>query len=265
MHWLTGAFLDLPPRLTARQMRALVRFGVILRWIALAFAGLAGLLGPRPPDLLAAEILAAVIYNGLLTGVAVRASDEALRGVALVTTIIDQLFCLTFIGLYNIVPGGHQVAAYVPGMIEAVAFFGAAGAALSTGIFVTGIAVAQASAAVIGRGPFDSMGVFASTMIVVLIGICLGGVSEVLARSAGEDAPRHGIVWSPAVPPRPQLSRREHDVLRLVAEGCSNATIATRLGVSERAVKTCLERLLTQVKARNRAEAVAAAIRNGLL
>ena len=108
MHWLAGAFLFLPPRLTARQMRALVRLGVILRWIALAFAGLAGLLGPRPPDLLAAEILAAVIYNGLLTGVAARASDDALRGVALVTTVIDQLFCLTFIGLYNIVPGGHQ-------------------------------------------------------------------------------------------------------------------------------------------------------------
>jgi DNA-binding CsgD family transcriptional regulator len=264
VHWLAGAFLFLPPRLTARQMRALMRLGVILRWIALAFAGLAGLLGPRPPNLLAAEILAAVIYNGLLTGVAARASDDALRGVALVTTVIDQLFCLTFIGLYNIVPGGHQVAAYVPGMIEAVAFFGAAGAALSTGIFVTGIAVAQASAAVIGRGPFDSMGVFASTMIVVLIGICLGGVSEVLARSAGEDARRHAIVWSPAAP-RPQLSRREQDVLRLVAEGCSNATIAVRLGVSERVVKTCLERLLTQVKARNRAEAVAAAIRNGLL
>lgn len=246
-------------------MRALVRLGVILRWIALAFAGLAGLLGPRAPNLLAAEILAAAIYNGLVTGVAVRASDQALPRVALVTTIIDQLFCFTFIGLYNVIPGGHQMAAYVPGMIEAVAFFGAAGAVLSTGTFVTGIVVAQATAAVLGRGPFDSMGVFASTMIVVLIGACLGGVSEVLARSAGDGAPGNGIVWSPAVPPRPQLSRREHDVLRLVAEGCSNAMIATRLGVSERAVKACLERLLTQVKARNRAEAVAAAIRIGLL
>src|ERR1700694_4659563 len=245
-------------------MRALIRLGVILRWIALAFAGLAGLLGPRPPDLLAAEVLAAVLYNRLPNG-GVRAADGALPRVALVTTVIDQLFCFTFIGLYNVVPGGHQMAAYVPGMIEAVAFFGAAGAVLSTGIFVTGIVLAQATAAVLGRGPFDSMGVFASTMIVVLIGACLGGVSEVLARSAGDDARRNGIVWSPAVQPRPQLSRREQDVLRLVAEGCSNATIATRLGVSQRAVKACLERLLTQVKARNRAGAGAAAIRNGLL
>ncbi len=265
MHWVTGAFLDLPPRLNARQMRALVRLGVILRWIAIAFAGLAGLLGPRAPALLAAEILAAVTYNGLVTGVAVRASDGALPRVVLFTTIIDQLFCFAFIGLYNIVPGGHQVAAYVPGMIEAVAFFGAAGAVLSTGIFLTGVVVAQATAALVGRGPFDSMGVFASTMMVILIGTCLGGVSEVLARSSGDEAPLDGIVRRPAVAAQPRLSGREQDVLRLVAEGCSNAMIAARLGVSERTVKASLERLLTQVKARNRAEAVAAAIRNGLL
>jgi DNA-binding NarL/FixJ family response regulator len=130
---------------------------------------------------------------------------------------------------------------------------------------LTGVVVAQATAALLGRGPFDSMGVFASTMMVILIGICLGGVSEVLARSTGDEAPLDGIVRRPAVAAQPRLSGREQDVLRLVAEGCSNAMIAARLGVSERTVKASLERLLTQVKARNRAEAVAAAIRNGLL
>ena len=257
-----GHVLNLTPRVTARQLRALIRLGVILRWISLAFAGLAGLLTPRPPDLLGPEILVAVIYNGVVSGAGARASDEALPMVALVTTVIDQLFCFTFIGLYNVVPDGHQVAAYVPAMIEAVAFFGAAGAVLSTGIFLTGLVVAEATAAALGRSPFDSMGVFASTMIVILIGACLAAVSEVLARSAGEEAPRAEVVRSSNAP---QLSARQRDVLRLVAEGCSNAMIASRLGVSERAVKAQLERLLTQVKARNRAEAVAAAIRYGLL
>jgi DNA-binding NarL/FixJ family response regulator len=41
--------------------------------------------------------------------------------------------------------------------------------------------------------------------------------------------------------------------------------IASQLGMSERTVKACLERLLGQLRARNRAEAVAAAIRGGLL
>jgi DNA-binding CsgD family transcriptional regulator len=263
VHWLTGTFLVLTPRVTVRQMRALIRLGVILRWVALAFAGLAGLLTSRPPNMLGAEILAAVVYNGLVSGAAVRASKEALPTVALVTTIIDQLFCFTFIGLYNVVPGGHQVAAYVPAMIEAVAFFGAVGAVLSTSIFLIGVVVAQATLVGLGRGPFDSLGVFASTMIVILIGACLAAVTEVLEHSAGAEAPRAEAVRRPDAPPR--LTGRQQDVLRLVAEGCSNAMIASRLGLSERTVKACLERLLTEVKARNRAEAVAAAIRSGLL
>ena len=264
MHWLTGTLLVHTPRVTVRQLRALIHLGVILRWVALAFAGLAGLLDPpRLRSRVVVRSNAAVIYNGIVTGAAARASNEALPTVALVTTVIDQLFCFTFIGLYNVLPGGHQVAAYVPAMIEAVAFFGAAGAVLSTSIFLTGVVVAQASLAALGHGAFDSLGVFASTMIVILIGACLAAVSEVLVRSAGDEAQPAQIARSPAGPPR--LSVRQTDVLRLVAEGCSNAVIASRLGVSERTVKATLERLLTQVKARNRAEAVAAAIRYGLL
>jgi DNA-binding CsgD family transcriptional regulator len=263
--WLAGTLGVLTPRLTTVQMRALVRLGVILRWVAVAFAGLAGLLGPRVPNLLAEEILAAVIYNGLVMGAAYRATDEALPTVALATTVIDQLFCFTFIGLYNVTPGSHQVAAYVPGLIEAVAFFGVAGAVLSTGIFLAGVLVAQVTGTVLGRGTFDSVGVFGATMIVILIAACLAAVSQVLGRPVDTGVPNRAAVPGPTPPPRPALSGRQHDVLQLLAQGSSNAMIASRLGVSERMVKASVERLLTQLKARNRAEAVATAIRYELL
>ncbi|HYM51650.1 MAG TPA: LuxR C-terminal-related transcriptional regulator [Candidatus Limnocylindrales bacterium] len=268
VHWKAGTLLALTPRLSSVQVRALIRMGVILRWVAIAFAGLAGLLGgARTPHLLTYEILAALIYNGLVTGVAVRAPDEALPSLALVTTVIDQLFCFTFISLYSIVPDGHQVAAYVPGLLEAVAFFGVSGGILSIGIYLTGVVAAQPTNLVLGHGAFDPFSVFASSLTIILIAVCLTAVLEVLvhpagavARSAGEAARGAGAALE-----RPALSAREQAVLRLVAEGCSTATIASRLQVSERLVKASIERLLTQLKARNRAEAVAAAIRSGLL
>ena len=265
MRWLADAFPELTPRLSPHQIRAVMHVGVILRWVAVAFAGLAGLLAPRTPQFLSGEILAAVIYNGLVMATMKRAPDSALPTLALVTTIIDQLFCFTFIGLYNVLPGGHQVAAYMPAMIEAVTLFGLAGAILSSGFFFGGLVLVQSTGVVLERGAFDGVGVFGATMIVILIGACLVGVNQALGRSAdasGRDATSAAILVTSGWP---ELSAREQQVLRLLAQGCSNAVIATRLGVSERSIKATLERLLTRLKARNRAEAVAAATRLQLL
>ena len=255
----------LTPRLDEPQMRALLRVGVILRWVALAFAGLAGLLGPRVPNLLTAEILAAVIYNALVMGSALRAPDEALPRIALLTTVIDLLFCFTFLGLYDVAPESRQVAAYVPAMIEAVAFFGTAGAVLASGIFLTGAVVADVTVGFLGRGPLYPVGIFGSTMIVILIGACLAAVSHVVGHARGDAVRGLAAADSSAAALRPGLTGQEQEVLQMLAEGCSNAMIASRLGLSERKVKSHVERLLTQLKARNRAEAVASAIRTGLL
>ncbi len=150
-------------------------------------------------------------------------------------------------------------------MIEAVAFFGTAGAVLATGIFLFGAVVVDATVGVLGRGPFSPVGIFGSTMIVILIGTCLATVSHVVA-NARDDAVRGlAAIDRSAAPLRPGLSGQEQDVLQMLAQGCSNAMIASRLGLSERKVKSHVERLLTQLKARNRAEAVASAIRTGLL
>lgn len=53
------------------------------------------------------------------------------------------------------------------------------------------------------------------------------------------------------------LTRREHEILRLVAEGCSNAEIASRLSITEPTVKSHLWRLYRKIGVRSRTAAVA--------
>lgn len=51
------------------------------------------------------------------------------------------------------------------------------------------------------------------------------------------------------------LSEREADVLRLVAEGMSNADVARRLSMSEATIKTYVSRILTKLDCANRVQA----------
>ena len=68
-----------------------------------------------------------------------------------------------------------------------------------------------------------------------------------------------------AMPALPNgLSRREMDVLRLVAAGDSNSQIARRLGLSTHTVERHLANLYRKIGARGRADATAFALRNGL-
>lgn len=64
---------------------------------------------------------------------------------------------------------------------------------------------------------------------------------------------------------RPVLTRREHEVLRWMAEGLTNARIAARLRISPATVKTHVAHLLEKLGACDRAAAVAEAMRRGLL
>jgi DNA-binding NarL/FixJ family response regulator len=61
------------------------------------------------------------------------------------------------------------------------------------------------------------------------------------------------------------LSEREIDVLRLVAEGCETSEIAAKLCYSERTVKGVVHEITTRLRLRNRAQAVAYAVRQGLI
>jgi len=64
---------------------------------------------------------------------------------------------------------------------------------------------------------------------------------------------------------RPKVTRRELDVLGLVAEGLSTREISRRLWVTEETVKTHVRRLHDRLGARSRAHAVAIAFRKGIL
>jgi DNA-binding NarL/FixJ family response regulator len=65
--------------------------------------------------------------------------------------------------------------------------------------------------------------------------------------------------------PIPDLTKREFDILRLVAEGCSNKTIADWLNSTEGAVKVEIRRLLRKVGVANRTQAAIWAMKTGLL
>ena len=66
-------------------------------------------------------------------------------------------------------------------------------------------------------------------------------------------------------PERPHLSERETAVLRLVAEGCTNAEIGRRLYIGESTVKTHLLRVFGKLGVADRTAAVTSAMRHGLL
>ena len=68
-------------------------------------------------------------------------------------------------------------------------------------------------------------------------------------------------------PPEPEtrLTRRELDVLRLLADGDSTRDIADRMNYSERTVKNIVRDLLVKLNGRTRAHAVALAARRGLI
>ena len=68
-----------------------------------------------------------------------------------------------------------------------------------------------------------------------------------------------GQVWS-----GPQLTRREREVLHLMAAGQSNRDIAGSLGISENTVKNHVRSILEKLPARSRMEAVVKGVQEGI-
>jgi DNA-binding NarL/FixJ family response regulator len=90
-----------------------------------------------------------------------------------------------------------------------------------------------------------------------LVTIARPDLTALLPQAADSRAAASTLIEAP--------TRRELEVLQLLAQGLTNRQMAERLGVSEHTVKFHVTALLGKFDARTRAEAVARAIRLGLL
>lgn len=102
------------------------------------------------------------------------------------------------------------------------------------------------------------------------------GASAYIARTAAAEEMRRAVAAAmaqeefvdPAVPPkgsRGKLTRRQREILQLLANGESTTVAARQLDLSEETVKTHTKHALARLGARNRTHAVAIALRESLL
>jgi DNA-binding NarL/FixJ family response regulator len=102
------------------------------------------------------------------------------------------------------------------------------------------------------------------------------GASAYVARTAGIAELRRAVAAAaaqetfvdPAVPPkgsRGKLTRRQREILQLLANGESTTVAARELDLSEETVKTHIKTALSRLNARNRTHAVAIALRESLI
>ena len=102
------------------------------------------------------------------------------------------------------------------------------------------------------------------------------GASAYVARTAAADLLMRAVdaalaqesFVDPAVPPpgsRGKLTRRQREILQLLANGESTTVAARELGLSEETVKTHTKNALARLGARNRTHAVAIAMREALI
>lgn len=132
----------------------------------------------------------------------------------------------------------------------------------------------------------DALGIVVLTMYAgdeQLFGALEAGASAFVSKDAPADdvvsAARHAVV-SPRsfsatdlaeamrrklTPSGPQLSPRENEVLQLLADGLGVAAIARQLFISESTTKTHISKLYEKLGAANRAQALMAAMRLGLI
>jgi DNA-binding CsgD family transcriptional regulator len=259
--WLS----DVLPPSTAAQTHRHLRLGIALRWVLIAVIAAGGMLTPGVASFLLYLLAAAAAYNAAIMVVLARAPQVWEPRIALVVTGIDQLFCFTFLGIYSShVAASQPLGGYAMATTEAVAYFGALGAILSVGIFIACMLTVILLALPVFGHTFNGAGGLNSVLLVGMVAVVLVAVLR-NRLIATEPSPNGHAAAAASSNGTVRLSRRELEVLHLVAEGYSNTMIASRLRLSDSTVKGYVENLLFRLNVKNRAEAVAAASRLKLL
>ena len=263
--------LGRPGRLSIARARQLTRVLVGLRWFALLILGVVGIVllaaGPPMPHVWAPMIglmLGQATYNGWIALHIDRIADAHVYAVARVATLLDMLTVITLMTLLALPQ--IQCAPYIFMMLEAVAYDGVVAGVASVVLFAGGLVVIGLGRNALYHLPLNGWEAFFWFLLVVAAAVLFPVVSQVLLERDTDDVPadpaRQGSLRPASTV---HLSVREHEVLRLVANGCSNTMIASRLHLRESTVKSYVESTLTRLGARTRAEAVATASRLNLL
>jgi DNA-binding NarL/FixJ family response regulator len=88
-------------------------------------------------------------------------------------------------------------------------------------------------------------------------------LDDPVARALGPKEGARESVW--VAPRASELTKREDEILQLVAAGLTNREIAQRFGLSPRTVDTHVERVLSKLAVTSRTRAIATALRLGLV
>jgi DNA-binding CsgD family transcriptional regulator len=255
---------DLP----ATSLRQLHNVLAVLRWVGLVWVGVLALLTPpRWPLALTVLILWIGVYNGWAMFAGGRAADHEIHRIASTVALLDQLTYFVFIGIFVGTATGTVYAIFTFMLVEAIAIDGVRGAIQAVLVFYAGFTAEHAFRAYVLNTPFLTTDLLVWSLFYTYGAAVITAVDRILVRGrvAQETTIGRPVPTMPTNGAALRLSQREHEVLRLVAEGYSNTMIATRLHLSESTVKTHVEALLARLNARNRAEAVAAASRLQLL
>lgn len=273
---LLGLDVARRPPMHANSIRQLARLGTVVRWPGLIFAAILSLaVRPQSPQGLAAVLIWVALYNAWGMIAIARADDAHILRIGRLLTLLDTVSYFLVLFVFGGVQTSTSLyAAYILLIVWLVAYDGAEGALLAVGIFIAGMIGLHAGLDLAFHQQFAVQDVVLWSLIMVVAGgilaaydrIVVGGVLQQLAAtpSVGNGESLATPVLTPAAP-AVHLSRREQEVLQLVAEGYSNSMIAGRLHLSENTIKTYVENLLGRLNARNRAEAVAAASRQNLI